>query len=154
MPPPSHKLSPNFWLTEFTDSQVAARRGIANQPTPLQIASLRRMAALLEEVRALLGAPIVISSGFRSAALNAAVGGASNSAHLDGRAADFSCPGFGTPRAICQRLVAVPLEFDQLIFEGTWVHLGIHALGDEPRRQVLTAVFTAGQKTRYVKGVV
>ena len=95
-------LTPHFALSEFTHSQTAARLGITNAATsPVIIANIRRTAAMLEKVRAILGKPILISSGYRCQELNAAVGGSQNSAHVDGLAVDFTCPGFGSPRDIC-----------------------------------------------------
>ena len=114
-----------------------------------------RLADQLERVRAALGdRPILISSGDRSPKVNALVGGASSSAHVKGLAVDFTCPGFGPPRALCQRLIDAGIAFDQLIHEGTWVHLGLADAGSRPRRQVLTAVFTRNQPTRYLSGLV
>lgn len=135
------QLSPHFSLAELTASQTAARLGIDNTPTPDVLAELGRLAAVLEQVRAGLGAPLLISSGYRSPALNAAVpGSAKNSAHLYGRAADFTCPAVGSPRIVCMKINGMPgLDFDQLIFEfGAWVHFAIAAPGETPRRQVLT----------------
>ncbi|MBC7169233.1 D-Ala-D-Ala carboxypeptidase family metallohydrolase, partial [Phenylobacterium sp.] len=72
-------------------------------------------------------------------ALNAAIGGSTTSAHMRGDAADFICPKGGSPLAICRALaIQDDLPFDQLIEEGTWVHLGFAAEGRRPRRQVLT----------------
>lgn len=150
-----YKLTPNFWLSELTVSNEAARRGLRNEPNSQQIDNLRRLCQVLESVRFnLLRRPILISSGFRSPEVNAAVGGERTSAHLDGRAADFTCPEFGPPREICSRLIGAGIVFDQLIFEGTWVHFGIPVFGEEPRQQVLTAIFERGKKTRYLKGLV
>jgi hypothetical protein len=98
---------------------------------------------LVEQVRTELGqVPILISSGYRCPALNKAVGGATQSAHVAGRAVDFTAPRFGTPLIICQHLAKSTLPFDQLIYENThgitWVHLGIAEEKVAPRRQVLT----------------
>lgn len=142
------KLTDHFSLEEMTASETAARRGIDNTPSPAIIKNLTRTAQLLERVRVLLGSkPILVSSGYRSPALNAAVGGSKTSAHMQGLAADFICPGFGTPLAICKRLDSLGVEFDQLIQEGTWVHIGLAAEGIKPRRQVLTAKFSSGGTT-------
>lgn len=155
MPAVDQRLTDHFWLSEFTGSQTAARMGVANQPNGAQLDNLARVATLLEEVRTTLGnRPITISSGFRSAVLNAAVGGAHDSAHLYGRAADFICPSFGTPKQICLQLMRYRLEWDQLICEGTWVHLGLATLGARPRGQVLTAAFAPGETTTYHPGLV
>jgi hypothetical protein len=150
------KLSSNFSLAEFTDSQIAARAGIDNTPDDSEINNLREVAAALEQVRSVLGChPILISSGFRRPILNHLVRGAWDSAHMLGLAADFTCPAFGTPRDVALAIAASKIEFDQLICEGTWVHLGL-AAGPlpRPRRQILTAIFRPGQPTQYISGLV
>jgi zinc D-Ala-D-Ala carboxypeptidase len=138
------QLTAHFALEEFTDSQTAARKGIPNVPpvgSP-ERANLKRTADVMEEVRTLLGdKPILVSSGYRSPAVNAAVGGSKSSAHMSGLAVDFSCPGYGTPRAICVALSPhmKALGIDQLIHEfDSWVHLGLRAADMTPRHQALT----------------
>lgn len=136
------KLTEHFDLAEFTISQEAARRGIDNTPPDEVLENLYVLAMALEEVRARLGRPIVISSGYRSPALNAAVGGAPNSAHVLGYAADLTCPGFGRPLSVCRAIAGMPdFRFDQIIYEfgtpagGGWCHLSIDPRG---RMQTLT----------------
>ena len=147
-------LSPHFSLAELTASQAAERAGIANTPDAVSLENLRRLALTLEGVRGCLGGvAMLVSSGYRSPAVNNLVGGSLTSAHKDGRAADFIAPRCGTPLEICQRIVHCDIVFDQLIYEGTWVHFGIAVAGAVPRRQVLTAVFRPGQATQYVKGL-
>lgn len=156
MPPPaSPQLSQHFHLDEFTVSQEATRRGLDNTPTPPAMRGLLRLAALLEDVRVLLGEqPISISSGYRSPAVNKAVGGSPKSAHLAGLAADFVCPGYGTPLQVCQEIAGSGIAFDQLIYEGTWVHIGLAPVGAVPRREVLTARFLRGAPVQYLRGLV
>ncbi|MBL8382068.1 MAG: peptidase M15 [Burkholderiales bacterium] len=133
------QLSPNFSLEVLVRSDTARRLGIDNQPSRPDLANLRRLAACLEEVRALLDAPLVISSAYRSPALNEAVGGAPGSRHRLGLAADFTCPGFGPPLAVARAIAASPIAFDQLIHEfGRWVHLGLAPAHAQTRRQLLT----------------
>jgi hypothetical protein len=135
-------LTKNFTLEEFTDSQTAARKGLHNVPTAhsQERKNLQHIAETMEKVRVLLGdKPILISSGYRSLAVNAAVGGGKNSAHMSGLAVDFSCPGFGTPKQICKMLEPHMKELgvDQLIHEyNTWVHLGLSA--SAPRHMAMT----------------
>ncbi|HWT38069.1 MAG TPA: D-Ala-D-Ala carboxypeptidase family metallohydrolase [Paraburkholderia sp.] len=140
-------LSPHFTLEEFVASQTATRDHIDNTPGPAIVASLKLTAQLLEQIRALLGKPVIVSSGYRSPGLNKAVNGASNSAHLFGLAVDFICPQIGPPLEICHRIAASSLSFDQLIFEHTWVHLGLPKSGEVNRRQLLTAHFGNGPTT-------
>jgi zinc D-Ala-D-Ala carboxypeptidase len=147
------KLTDHFSVQEMTQSETAARRGIDNTAPRAILSNLARTAQALEQVRALLGGkPILVSSGYRSPALNRAVGGAASSAHVQGLAADFICPGFGTPLAICRTIAASGIPFQQLIFEGTWVHLAVPPANVTARRQVLTAHFGKGP-TRYTTGL-
>jgi hypothetical protein len=146
MPKP---LSAHFTLEEMILSQTAARKGIDNTPSPQIVANLRKTAALLEEVRTLLGVPILVSSGYRCPALNKAVGGAKNSAHMLGLAADFTAPAFGTVLQVARKIAASPIAFDQIIHEyGTWVHIGLRE--DAPRRQSLS-IFNG---TGYLPGLI
>ena len=88
------QLSSHFELNELIVSELAARRGIANDPTPEVIDNLRRLCqSVLEPLRVKLGRPVVITSGYRCAALNSAVGGSPTSHHVLGRAADVLVPG-------------------------------------------------------------
>lgn len=126
-------LTPHFHLTEFTTSQTAARSKIDNTPTGDVLENLKRTAEMLEVVRGLLGCPILISSGYRSPALNRAVGGVWNSAHVVGKAADFTAPGYGNVVRVWRAIERSGLRFDQNINEfGAWVHL---AWGDTNRQQ-------------------
>jgi zinc D-Ala-D-Ala carboxypeptidase len=138
------KLSPHFFLSEFTFSQTAARMGIDNTPDEKSLANLERLAGVMEVVRRMLGdKPILISSGYRNEATNSAVGGSSTSAHIHGLAVDWQCPEWGTPEEICKKLASnlSELKIDQLISEwnpGGWCHLAICAAGEEPRCECLT----------------
>jgi Uncharacterized protein conserved in bacteria len=127
------KLTAHFALEELVGTQ---HREIDNTPPSEVVATLRTTAARMEEVRRLLGDRVItVTSGYRSPALNRAVGGARTSAHLTGHAVDFNCHGYGGPRAVCAAIARSEIPFDQLIEEGTWVHISF-----EPRmrRQVLT----------------
>lgn len=143
-------LSPHFTLDEMTSSQEAARRGIDNTPTLEALQNLPKLAQLMESVRTHLGVPIIVSSGFRSKALNDAIGGAPSSQHLTGQACDFIAPGFGSPLTVCCHLVdQSAVDYDQLIQEGRWVHI---SWAPKPRRQVLTAHFIGGRAS-YTPGL-
>jgi hypothetical protein len=143
-------LTPNFTLEELIFSSTAHARGISNTPTPDAVEHLHVLAAGLERVRAILGHAMHIDSGYRSPELNHLVRGVPNSAHVTGYAADFLCPEYGTPLEIVQRLHNdIDLEFDQIIQEGTWVHI---SFAPAMRRQVLTAHFANGSAS-YSLGV-
>lgn len=140
-------LTQHFTLQELIFSQTAARKGIDNTPTQAIIQNLRRTAEQLEVVRTLLGGkPILISSGYRCPALNAAVGGSKNSSHMLGLAVDFTCPAFGSVFETAKAIAESDIDFDQLIYEfGTWVHLGFST--GTGRRKVNT-IFADGRGYR------
>lgn len=130
-------LSQHFTLAELIHSQTASRRSIDNAPTDTALANMRNILCPgLEQIRELLGKPILISSGYRGPVLNSAVGGSKSSQHMQGLAADFTCPSYGSPLAVAQLIKKSGLEFDQLIHEfDSWVHV---SFSQHPRRQVLT----------------
>ena len=146
------QLSEHFELAEFLVSETAARRGIANEPTPEINENLRRLCQLvLEPLRVKLARPVVITSGYRSPALNRAIGGSPTSHHMQGRAADLVVPGM-TPLAVCQAAYQLKLPCVQIIHEfGRWTHLSV-AISNE-RTQLLTAKLKQG-KTVYETGLV
>lgn len=145
------KLTEHFSLDEFTYSDTAIRRGVDQTPPPVVLKNLQESAERMEIVRAMLGNKAIhITSGYRSPMLNKLVGSGPKSAHLTGSAVDFICPDFGSPKDIVKFLSECPMiQFDQLIYEGTWVHIGFGAMG---RREVLTAHF-GPEGITYTKGV-
>jgi len=126
-------LTAHFALEELACTQ---HREFDNTPPPEAVGTLRATAARMEEIRRLLGDQVIsVTSGYRCPELNRAVGGSRTSAHLTGHAVDFNCYGFGSPLEVCRAIAASPAAFDQLIEEGTWVHL---SFDPRFRRQVLT----------------
>lgn len=133
-------MSEHFALAEFLASDTARAMGIDNFPTWDIVDNLNALAFTMEQVRELLdGAPIAISSGFRCKELNYEVGGVADSAHLTGLACDFTAPSFGGVQAIIAvlRPHLIMLAVDQLIDEGSWVHLGLTE--GTPRHQCFVA---------------
>lgn len=129
------KLSKYFTLEELTFSQEAARRGIDNSPSMELANTLAFTAYQMDKVRDLLGHPVLVSSGYRSPELNAAVGGSITSSHMRGEAIDFTCPGFGSVREVFDEIRNSHIPFDQLIVEfGRWVHIGF---GEKMRKEVM-----------------
>lgn len=131
------QLSKHFKLSEFTRSTEAQKRGLDNTPGEWHLTNLVNLANTLESVRQLLGnVPIIISSGYRSPAVNKTIGGSGTSDHVNGLAADFMAKGF-TVRQVVEKIAESGIKFDQLIKEPSWVHIGI---GQGMRQQVLTKV--------------
>ena len=131
-------LTPNFTLEELTASETAARHGIDNTPGPIAMQNLTRLANFLEEVRKVLGKPIMINSAYRGPEVNKHVGGSKNSQHMVGCAADIRVPGM-SPDAVCKAIIASELQYDQLIREfDSWTHISItNEEGSTPRGQTL-----------------
>lgn len=145
------QLSAHFSLAELTASNTAARKGIPNIAPPEIVDTLILTADRMEKVRALLGnKPIRVLSGYRSPAVNKAVGGSRSSAHMTGHAVDFTCDGFGTPAQVAKWLSQHLTAYDQIIEEfGQWVHIGF---GPGRRMQLLTARKVNG-RTVYKPGI-
>lgn len=143
------QLTEHFSLEELVHSSTAIRLGIDNTPPDEILPNLKVLAQGLERVRSVLGHPIHIDSGYRCEILNAAVRGSKTSAHMQGWAADFICPAFGTPLEIVKVIVGSGIAFDQCIQEGTWVHL---SFDPRMRKDVRTAHFRNGEVT-YTQGV-
>ena len=136
------RLSEHFTLEELTFSQFASRRGINNDPSLAIIAALTDLCTtLLEPARALFDQPFHVDSGYRSDALNAAVGGSATSEHMLGHAADVIPQGVTLQQAF-DTIRLSNLPYDQVIIEcNAWIHLGMSAI---PRRQALTASGSPG----------
>ena len=143
------QLSPHFSLREFTFSETAARLGREVLPTVEQVRNAQRLClTVLEPIRVRLGLPIIISSGIRPEWLNVAIGGASQSAHMTGRAADIRAVGM-EPAALARWIRKQNLPVDQCIEEfGRWVHVQIADGINKPRGEYLVASKVRG-KTVY-----
>lgn len=146
---------PEFSLAEMTASSTAKRLGLDNVPKGETLKNLRKTATQLVRVRELLADrktysgvyddayvihnPVIVSSGYRSPELNKHIPGSSNtSAHTIGWAADFKCPGFGTPFEVAAKIAASDImkDVDQLIYEyDSWVHI---SFDPRNRKQILT----------------
>jgi len=146
------QITEHFTFREMLTSSTAIRLGLSNIPDDNEIyKNLQWLCEALELIRAGLGKPIRIVSGYRDEAVNTAVGGSKNSAHCKGLAADFTVKGTSLLE-VCKAIPAWVKDFDQIIYEfgeAGWVHLGLSV---KPRRQLLSAVKEGG-KTVYKEGL-
>jgi hypothetical protein len=149
------QLSKNLVLVEVTRSETAKRKGISNMPTPEHIENFKKLAEnVFQPIRDHFDKQIHISSGYRSAALNKAIGGAANSQHCSGEAIDIDMDGHvgEITNKMVFDYIKDNLEFDQLIWEfGTdsnpdWVHVSYKSTGNQ-RKQILKAVKKSGATT-------
>jgi uncharacterized protein YcbK (DUF882 family) len=132
------QISKNFSLEEMVSSDTARSRKIDNAPSPEVLANLQRLVDnVLQPVRDLYGKTVHVNSGYRSPELNKAVGGAANSQHVQGRAADISVGGKVENKALFDLICRSGIPFDQLIdeYDYRWVHVSYRESGN--RVQVL-----------------
>jgi len=144
------KLSEHFTLAEMTKTSVKTKDG--NIPSRVHIENLKRVCGWLERLRQRCNqmrnernernegnerngneAPIIINSGYRSVAVNEAVGGATGSNHLTGCAVDIRCKGI--EQAIRYAFILLDIseesgeDFDELLIEksakSVWVHFAV-----------------------------
>ena len=147
------RLSKNFTLSEITSSPTAIRKNIQNDPNPETIRQLQILVSnVLQKIRDKVGA-IRITSGYRSPALNRAIGGAKKpiSQHTKGQAVDCIIVRDGKidNTIIFDAVIDLDIDFDQMIWEfgGKWVHISYNENGN--RRQVLEAYKDENNKTKY-----
>jgi hypothetical protein len=116
------QLTPHFRLGDFA---VSASRPKLVSPVPAALESYPRLLAVLalEPAREALDMPLRITSGYRPAALNAAVGGSSTSQHLLAQAADVACADVvGLYRWLC---TTRPAGIGQVILYSSFVHVAV-----------------------------
>ena len=135
-------ISKNFTLEELCASVTAKAKGIRNNPGQTDIINLCALVHnVLQPLREAMHEPIKIGSGFRSLALNKAVGGVSNSQHMRGEAADLCIEGDLKQGREWFNWIKNHCDFDQLIWEHNakgsyWVHVSYRADGKN-RKQVI-----------------
>lgn len=114
----------NFTISELLKSDTATRAGIKNIPADIKVFDnmLDLIICCLQPIRNYIGKPVIVSSGYRSQVLNHMVGGVSNSQHLTGCAVDINVQGL-TVKELIQKIKGSGVEYDQLIDEGSWVHI-------------------------------
>lgn len=132
-----------FTIAELTQSTTATRNGIDNTPPFGVVDNLTALVDnVLDRIRGRWGGPIRVNSGYRSEALNIAVGGSKTSQHRFGEAADITV---GSPAEnaklfalIKEMRAAGEIVFDQLIDEKglTWIHIS-HKRNGTNRGQIL-----------------
>jgi hypothetical protein len=150
------QLSKNFSLAEFTESNTAIRNGIDNNPSAEHIHNLVDLCEnVLQPLRDRIGSSIRVTSGYRSEALNNAIGGSKTSDHSHGRAADIKLVinGVNISEELYHGIKAMGVPFKQLIWEfgdddtPQWVHIAFDK--DNNKMQCLKAYKEDGS-TKYM----
>jgi hypothetical protein len=144
------KLSEHFTLEEFVASDTARVHHIDNTPPDDAVKNLRKLCInVLEPARKMTQSMIHITSGYRCAKLNELVGGAKNSQHVKGQAADLRIYTQFYTNNLVNALKALP--YDQLILEQSgkmrWVHV---SYADKPRHQLIN-LWGDAQAVRAIK---
>ena len=136
------RISKNFTLDELTASATAKQMHIINAPGVDEVCALCALVHnVLQPLRDAMGESIKIGSGYRCPQLNRAVGGISNSQHINGEAADLCIDGDKLKGKRWFDWIKSHCDFDQLIMEhnskGTyWVHVSYRADGKNRRKVI------------------
>ena len=130
-----------FSIAEFLRSDAAEKYQVSNIPSDEELlAVLHNIKALVDNVldplRAMIGQPIIITSGYRSQQVNELVGGSKTSQHLTGKAADIHVQGY-TPQQmdVVYQTIQMCYNFDQLIFYPSKNIIHISWNGDKNRQE-------------------
>ena len=145
------KLSEHMTLAELTKTNT----GIENVPSEAQVENLKRVCRWLERLRRRwndlyaddggvgMEEPLIVNSGYRSPAVNKAVGRAPTSNHLTGCAVDIRVAGLEQLLRYAVILLDISDEskedFDELLLERNkagryWLHFAVRPSGN--RRKV------------------
>lgn len=127
------KLTENFTAHEVTHSDYARRQGINNKPKLSGWLNAMALAVrVLQPLRFELGIPVLVSSWYRSDRVNEMAGGAHNSQHKKGEAADIYSETY-TPEALAKVMWIMGLPVDQVIIYpgGGFVHVSHKRLGEQ-----------------------
>ncbi len=130
----------HFTIAELTDSTTARQNGIDNTPPESAVKALQALVErVLDPLRDAWGKPITVNSGYRCAELNRKVGGAEQSQHLRGEAADITAGSRADNRKLYELLRRLSLPLDQAINERgyKWIHVS-HTTRRHNRRQYLS----------------
>ncbi len=146
------KLSEHFSLSEFTESATARKHGIDNTPPQEAVDNLKALCqGCLEPLRKALGLPVVITSGYRTKALNSMLAHSSKrSQHMQGCAADFYISSAGSIvqgskvqgrrelliKAFRLIILDESIDYDQLILYPSFIHVS-YVSRERNRRTIL-----------------
>lgn len=130
-----------FSIAEFLRSDAAEKYQVSNIPGDEELLKVLTnintlVNSVLDPLRAMIGRPIIITSGYRSRRVNELVGGSKTSQHLTGKAADFHVRGF-TPQQmnVVYQTIQMLFDFDQLIFYPSKNIIHVSWNGDKNRQQ-------------------
>lgn len=134
------KISKYFTMGEAIHSTTAQARGIKNIPNRQEKKNIRYTAKRLDDVRKLLGRPVVVTSWYRSEKLNRAVGGSSSSGHRNGMSVDILLKKGKNGKKEFDKVKMKLKSYDQLIYYPNrgHLHIGFKKYKFQERKQVMT----------------
>lgn len=122
-------LTENFTLKELIYSSTAQRLQISNYPDAQEMENLKKLCKeILQPIRNKLKLPITVTSGYRNSLLNKVLGGAKNSQHISGEAADILCAdNYKLWSLINHMIKSGEIVVGQLINEKnlSWIHISL-----------------------------
>lgn len=136
-----HQLMKYFSIAEFLRSDAADKYQVSNMPADEELlAVLKNINALvnnvLDPLRAMIGRPIIITSGYRSQQVNDLIGGSKTSQHLSGKAADIHVQGYTSQQMdVVYQTIQMCYDFDQLIFYPSKNIIHVSWNGDKNRQE-------------------
>lgn len=147
------KLTADFKLHDFIYSATAKAKGINNTPDKQSLKNINGIAKVVQMIQDELGMKLHVNSCYRGPALNAAIGGANDSDHIYGAAADIKVMPFSLQNNMklwnCVNKLANEgkIKFRQLIFEygnrsqgPQWVHVSINHPNNAPKENQIVYV--------------
>ena len=127
-------VSEHFTLYDISHSDTALAKDIDNRPSADIVANAKALITnIMEPIRNHFNKPVTVDCIYRCPALNKAVGGVPTSQHVKGQACDFVISGLALP--VIFNYIKENLNFDQVIYEGTWIHVSYSATHN--RKQAL-----------------
>ncbi len=141
-------ISKDFYYEEFEKSDKAEELNIDNSIPSNKIRFAIRILVinLLQPLRDKVQRPIILNSGYRSPALNKALGGAKDSQHLKGEAADIFCKNAREVLLLSQIVFRYTLPFDQMILYSSFLHLSFRANGHQRRQIIYDKSYTEAEQ--------
>lgn len=135
-----------FTFRELITSYTAGSLGIDNVPDFEQIRNLDNLVKyVLNPCRQYIGTSIYVNSGYRSKKLNTIIGGALNSQHMDGKAADITTRYNKSDNELFEFIID-KIDFDQCIRYKTFIHVSYN--GKYNRNQVIDKVNKESYSTK------
>lgn len=139
-----NKITEHFTVFEVASSDTALKLNIDNRPTAQVLHNATLLAKnILEKVRIHFDKPVNIHSFYRSPNLNHAIGGVKpnpqkgikGSQHMYGEAADITVKEHSVQEVF--DYIRRNLIYDQVIQEGTWVHVSFNPVGKNRKQSLL-----------------